>query len=147
MQHMFSLPGSSAPTKSLPVVFLYQSRIRPTKGEMSVTPASAHATAYALIHHWHSFQIQLHICHRNNHEPTWAKEKSRVRLQWMPSASNILQTIQQKYLPQSKFSGHWHQQNFNKQHFKIVKTQPESFKCSSRKKELTHSKKKSTWNL
>lgn len=40
-----------------------QSRMRPTKGEMSVTPASAQATA-------------------------WAKEKSSVMLQWMPCCSS-----------------------------------------------------------
>lgn len=40
-----------------------QSRMRPTKGEMSVTPASAQATA-------------------------WAKEKSSVMLQWMPCRSS-----------------------------------------------------------
>ncbi len=37
--------------------------MRPTKGEISVTPASAQATA-------------------------WAKENSSVRLQWMPSRSS-----------------------------------------------------------
>ena len=40
-----------------------QSRMRPTKGEMSVTPASAQATA-------------------------WAKEKSRVMLHRMPWCSS-----------------------------------------------------------
>lgn len=40
-----------------------QSRMRPTKGEMRVTPASAQATA-------------------------WAKEKSSVMLQWMPCCSS-----------------------------------------------------------
>lgn len=40
-----------------------QSRMRPTKGEMSVTPASAQATA-------------------------WAKENSSVMLQWMPCCSS-----------------------------------------------------------
>ena len=43
--------------------FLYQSRIRPTNGEISVTPASAHAMA-------------------------WCMPKSSVRLQWMPSFSS-----------------------------------------------------------
>ncbi len=46
----------------MPVDFLYQSRMRPTNGEMSVTPASAQAMA-------------------------WWMPKSSVRLQWMPSFS------------------------------------------------------------
>src|SRR6266516_2439219 len=54
-------PGSSAGGyESRPVDFLYQSRMRPTNGETSCTPASAQATA-------------------------WAKEKRRVKLQWIPS--------------------------------------------------------------
>lgn len=40
-----------------------QSKMRPTKGEIRVTPASAHATA-------------------------WAKPNSSVRLQWMPCSSS-----------------------------------------------------------
>ena len=56
-------PGSSAGAYSvLPVSLRYQSRMRPTKGEMSVTPASAQAIA-------------------------WCMPKSSVRLQWMPSFS------------------------------------------------------------
>jgi hypothetical protein len=38
-------PGSSTDSKVLPVFFLYQSRIRPTNGEIKVTLASAQATA------------------------------------------------------------------------------------------------------
>ncbi len=52
-----STPGSSGGAYDvLPVLFRYQSRMRPTKGEISVTFASAQATA-------------------------WWKPKSRVRLQ------------------------------------------------------------------
>ena len=47
----------------MPVDFLYQSRMRPTNGEMSVTPASAAATA-------------------------WCMPKRSVMLQWMPSFSS-----------------------------------------------------------
>lgn len=57
-------PGSSKGSYAfLPVLATCQSRMRPTKGEMSVTPASAQATA-------------------------WAKEKSSVMLQWMPCCSS-----------------------------------------------------------
>ena len=56
-------PGSSSAGTSPPRSFLYQSEMRPTKGEISVTPASAQATACA-------------------------KEKSSVMLQWMPSRSS-----------------------------------------------------------
>mmetsp|Transcript_22744 Transcript_22744/g.57934 ORF Transcript_22744/g.57934 Transcript_22744/m.57934 type:complete len:213 (-) Transcript_22744:339-977(-) len=57
-------PGSSSPTKSFPVFFLCQSRMRPTKGEMRVAPASAAATACA-------------------------RQKSRVMLHVIPSFSKI----------------------------------------------------------
>lgn len=62
------LPGSSWGSKLLRSVFsLYQSKMRPTKADTSVTFASAQATA-------------------------WAKENSRVMLQWMPcfSSSSLL---------------------------------------------------------
>lgn len=58
------IPGSSCGSKLLRSVFsLYQSKMRPTKGDISVTFASAQATA-------------------------WAKENSRVMLQWTPCFSS-----------------------------------------------------------
>ena len=51
--------------ESTPFDFLYQSMIRPTNGEMSVAPTSAHAIA-------------------------WAIEKMRVTLQVIPSFSKTL---------------------------------------------------------
>ena len=57
-------PGSSCGVAGLSAPLARcQSRMRPTKGEIRNTPASAQATA-------------------------WAKENSRVRLQWMPSRSS-----------------------------------------------------------
>lgn len=39
---------TSSGAKSRPSFFLYQSRMRPTKGEMRAAPASAHAAACAV---------------------------------------------------------------------------------------------------
>ena len=59
-----STPGSSTPLYPWPLLALNQSMMRPTKGEMSVIPASAQAAACT-------------------------SEKSSVRLQAMPSFSKI----------------------------------------------------------
>merc|ERR1719393_157972 len=65
-------PGSSAGAyPSTPVDFLYQSIIRPTKGEMRVAPASAHATAWTLL----KIRVQLHVM----------PSASRILQAWMPS--------------------------------------------------------------
>ena len=63
MRRTLATPGSASRVGSWPLAFLNQSQMRPTNGEISVTRASAHATACA-------------------------KLKSSVRLQWMPSFSS-----------------------------------------------------------
>lgn len=66
------IPGSSCGSKLLRSVFsLCQSKMRPTKGDISVTFASAQATA-------------------------WAKENSRVMLQWTPCFSSSTLTNNNK---------------------------------------------------
>ena len=60
-----TLPGSSKGSKVFWSVFLtYQSNIRPTNGEISVTPASAHATAYI------TFELHSKHAHTRRQVPT-----------------------------------------------------------------------------
>ena len=63
--HTKTLPGSSKGSKVFWSVFLtYQSNIRPTNGEISVTPASAHATAYI------TFELHSKHAHTRRQVPT-----------------------------------------------------------------------------
>jgi hypothetical protein len=65
-------PGSSSAEYVFPVLALYQSMIRPTKGEMRYAPASAPATAWTFENRRVRLQLIL-----------WSR--CRIRAAWIPS--------------------------------------------------------------